>query len=399
MLTGKRILLGVTGSIAAYKAVYLLREFQKAGAEVRVIMTPSATRFIGMDTFASLSRAEVAIDIFPTNTADISESWTRHIHWGEWADIFIIAPCTANTLAKIVHGLSDNMLTSTVLAARCPIAICPTMDGGMYHSPAMKKNRKLATEMGYHLLEPDEGYLASGLHDVGRLPEPETIVSFIEKLLVSNKSQKPLAGKKVIVTAGPTREFIDPVRFISNPSSGKMGLSMAIAARNLGADVTLLHGPVNLDIPQNIHTESFTSTIELFNRIKEHSQADVIIMAAAVSDFTPIEYVPQKLKKVTSNNMLSLKPTKDILKWLGNHKQKGQILIGFAMETENLITNAKEKLSNKHLDWIVANALNEEGAGFQVDTNKVVVLNDSDQLEFSGTKREVARKILEHIFL
>lgn len=401
MLSGKRILLGVTGSIAAYKAVYLLREFQKAGAEVRVIMTPSATRFVGIDTFASLSRSHVAVDIFPSEKEEIGESWTRHVQWGEWADAFVIAPCTANTLAKIVHGLSDNMLTSTVLVARCPIVLCPTMDGGMYHAPATDQNRQTAIEFGYHILEPETGYLASGLHDIGRLPEPDVILRYVNEVLEKNTVNnefKPLAGKKVVVSAGPTREFIDPVRFISNPSSGKMGLSMALAAQKMGAEVILLHGPVHLKFPNYIKTEAFTSTEDLYNMMRRYSDADIIIMAAAVSDFTPKKYVNKKLKKDVTFDRLELKSTQDILKWLGDHKRKDQILIGFAMETENLISNAKEKLSRKNLDWIIANSLTEAGSGFQVDTNKVVVLSSTGQAEFSGTKEKVAEKILEHIF-
>lgn len=401
MLSGKRILLGVTGSIAAYKAVYLLREFQKAGADVRVTMTPSATRFVGIDTFSALSRSDVAVNIFPGTETDPSEFWARHIQWSEWADIFVIAPCSANTLAKIVHGLSDNMLTSTVLAARCPIVICPTMDGGMYQAPATEKNLKTAFEYGYHILQPEEGYLASGLNDIGRLPEPDRIISYINEILntIDNDSdKKPLSGNKVVVTAGPTREFIDPVRFISNPSSGKMGLAMAEAARDMGGDVTILHGPVNLEFPHDVNTESFISAAELFEKIKAHSDADVIIMSAAVSDFTPSTYTGQKIKKETAENQIPLKPTQDILFWLGEHKRSNQILIGFAMETENLIENAKEKLTKKNLDWIVANSVNEEDSGFQVDTNNVVLLGKESKTELGGTKREVAWKILQYIF-
>jgi phosphopantothenoylcysteine decarboxylase/phosphopantothenate--cysteine ligase len=394
MLSGKRIILGVTGGIAAYKAAFLLREFQKAGAEVRVTMTPSATRFVGLETFASLSGHEVAVDIFPENPG--SSDWTRHINWGEWADLFVIAPCTANTLAKITTGISDNMLSSTVLAARCPVLICPTMDGEMYESPAVSRNLKKVQEFGYYILEPETGYLASGLEGKGRLPEIGDILEKASEIIGSVKG--PLEGKKVIVTAGPTREHIDPVRFISNPSSGKMGVAMAEAAQGLGADVTLIHGPLFVSKPEGIHSISITSTAELFEAVKEYKDADVIIMAAAVSDFTPTEIHPQKVKKTEGENSIGLKKTQDILAWLGDHKKEGQVLIGFAMETENLIENATSKLKKKNADWIIANSLNNKDAGFESDSNTVHLLGiDSDQ-KFKGTKKEIAIEILNTIF-
>jgi len=394
MLSGKRIILGVTGGIAAYKAAFLLREFQKAGAEVRVTMTPSATRFVGLETFASLSGHEVAVDIFPENPG--SSDWTRHINWGEWADLFVIAPCTANTLAKITTGISDNMLSSTVLAARCPVLICPTMDGEMYESPAVSRNLKKVQEFGYYILEPETGYLASGLEGKGRLPEIGDILEKASEIIGSVKG--PLEGKKVIVTAGPTREHIDPVRFISNPSSGKMGVAMAKAAQGLGADATLIHGPLFVSKPEGIHSISITSTAELFEAVKEYKDADVIIMAAAVSDFTPTEIHPQKVKKTEGKNSIGLKRTQDILAWLGDHKKEGQVLIGFAMETENLIENATSKLKKKNADWIIANSLNDKDAGFESDSNTVHLLGiDSDQ-KFKGTKKEISIEILNAIF-
>lgn len=398
MLAGKRIILGVTGGIAAYKAVYLLRDFQKAGAEVRVTMTPSATRFVGSETFAALSRNEVAVEVF--NDTEPGKNWTKHIHWGEWADLFVIAPCTANTLSKIVHGQSDNMLTSTLLAARCPILICPTMDGEMYESPSVSKNLKEAGEMGFYILEPDTGYLASGLDAIGRLPEPEAIVQRSAEIIKDHQIQGPLTGKKVIVTAGPTREFIDPVRFISNPSSGKMGIAMAEAARALGADVTLLHGPIKETIPDRLQTEKFVSADDLFKMMKDHQNADIVIMAAAVADFKPDTSSDQKIKKQSagSSPKIDLTGTPDILAWLGNQKKQNQILIGFAMETENLIENARTKLKKKNLDWICANQLNSEGSGFEGDTNTIHLLGPDTQKEFTGQKSEIASKILAEIF-
>lgn len=395
MLSGKRIILGVTGGIAAYKAAFLLREFQKAGAEVRVTMTPSATRFVGLMTFSSLSGHEVAVDIFPEEEGT-SNDWTRHINWGEWADLYVIAPCTANTLAKIANGISDNMLTSTVLAARCPILICPTMDGEMYESPAVADNLKKVSKQGYHVLEPEKGYLASGLEGTGRLPEMPAILEKASEILGS--VQGPLEGKKVVVTAGPTREHMDPVRFISNPSSGKMGVAMAEAAQKLGGDVTLIHGPLSTPKPEGMHSESFVSAADLFECIKTYQNADVIIMAAAVSDFTPVEVHDHKVKKDSKEGPIELKATTDILSWLGKHKNDGQQLIGFAMETEDLIPNAKDKLKRKNADWIIANSLNEDGSGFESDSNTVYLINEKDQTRFQGSKRDIAIEILNTIF-
>lgn len=395
MLSGKRIILGVTGGIAAYKAVFLLREFQKAGAEVRVTMTPSATRFVGLETFASLSGHDVAVDIFPEDQENAHE-WTRHINWGEWADLFVIAPCTGNTLAKIANGISDNMLTATVLASRSPILICPTMDGEMYDSPSVTSNLKKVQEFGYHILEPESGFLASGLEGKGRLPEIDSILDTASKIIGSIKG--PLEGKKVIVTAGPTREFIDPVRFISNPSTGKMGFAMAKAAQRLGAEVTLIHGPVQLEEPEGMVIKKITNSTQLFEAVKKYADSDVIIMAAAVSDFTPTETFEHKVKKDIENSSIHLKNTTDILSWLGERKPENQVLIGFAMETEDLIENASSKLRKKNSDWIIANSLSQKGSGFESETNHVHVLGKNTQTEYEGTKTEVAERILKFIF-
>ncbi len=398
MLSGKRIILGVTGGIAAYKAAFLLRAFQKEGAEVRVAMTPSATRFVGEETFASLSGTDVAVDIFSRREEE--ESWVRHIAWGEWGDLFVIAPCTANTLAKIAGGQADNMLTSTVLAARCPLLICPTMDGEMYEAPATRANLRRVQDFGYHLLEPESGYLASGMEGRGRLPETEAILERCREILEGRGSEpKPLAGKKVTVTAGPTREHLDDVRFISNPSSGKMGFAMARAAREMGAEVTLIHGPVALAPPSGVETEEVTGTQDMFEAVRRRSSDDVIIMAAAVSDFTPTEKSSGKIKKDKASRTLRLDSTVDILAWLGANRREGQTLIGFAMETENLRENAAGKLREKKADWIVANDLNAPDAGFASDSNSVVLLGkDGGEMEITGDKYEVARRILSHIF-
>ncbi|MGF1669773.1 MAG: bifunctional phosphopantothenoylcysteine decarboxylase/phosphopantothenate--cysteine ligase CoaBC [Balneolaceae bacterium] len=396
MLSGKRIILGVTGGIAAYKTVFLLRELQKEGAEVRVTMTRAATRFVGIETFSSLSRNEVAVDIFNDNTD--SENWTKHIHWGEWADLLVIAPCTANTLAKLVHGQADNMLTSTVLAARCPILLCPTMDGEMYDHPSVQKNLELARTYGYNILEPETGYLASGLEGKGRLPESGVIYQKIVSILSGKPEKGKLSGKHVVVTAGPTREFLDPVRYISNPSSGKMGIAMAEAAHQLGASVTLLYGTVSEPVPDYLHSESFTSASELFALIQKYHSADVFIMAAAVSDFSPAVTSKSKIKKEQAESSIKLKPNPDCLQWLGENRKEGQILIGFAMETENLEENALRKLKKKNADWILANNLLERNAGFETQTNHLLLVGKEKKREFTGKKAAIARQILEFIF-
>jgi phosphopantothenoylcysteine decarboxylase/phosphopantothenate--cysteine ligase len=400
MLSGKRIILGVTGGIAAYKAAFLLRAYQKAGAEVRVTMTPDATRFVGVETFSSLSKHEVAVEVFPENRS-ATDSWTQHISWGEWGDLFVIAPCTANTLAKIAHGISDNMLTATVLAARCPLLICPTMDGEMYEAPAVQQNLATVQQQGYHLLEPEEGYLASGLEGKGRMPEAEHILDKSEKIIQGEHSHGSLslAGKKVVVTAGPTREHIDPVRFISNPSSGKMGFAMAQAAERLGGDVTIIHGPTTATKPDNIRSIAIESAADLFEQVKNNADADIIIMAAAVSDFTPTHKHDQKVKKDSGESNIPLKKTQDILAWLGNHKKDGQILIGFAMETENLLENAQAKLEKKKADWIIANSISDDESGFESDNNKVHLLgNEGTDIVFEGSKINVARRLMNHLF-
>ncbi|MEX0680269.1 MAG: bifunctional phosphopantothenoylcysteine decarboxylase/phosphopantothenate synthase [Balneolales bacterium] len=445
MLRGKHIVIGVSGGIAAYKAVYLLRKLQEAGATVRVTMTEAATRFVGRETFASLTRFEVPIDIFPDSPTGVSKSWTKHIEWGEWADLIVVAPCTANTLAKIVNGFSDSMLTAMILAARCNILLCPTMDGEMYRSPATRYNLDKAGKLGFKLMEPSYGYLASGLEGQGRLPEPEEMLSHIEQLLenksisaikpeqssssntfgshtsktavtgpTGQKAASPfqtqtdpepgsiLKGKKVLVTCGATREFLDPVRFLSNPSTGKMGIAMAQEAAALGADVILLHSE-STDVsilPESINKESFISANDLFSKVKSFAKSDIIIMAAAVSDFKPGKKSLHKVKKDKAEMQIALERTPDILQWLGKHRPDDrQVLIGFAMETEDLPGRAKEKRLRKNTDWIVGNNLQDEGAGFAVDTNRVLLIGPDTETRFEGSKSEVARSVLHHIFV
>lgn len=394
-LAGKHILLGVTGGIAAYKAVNLLRILQKEGAEVRVVLTKSATKFVGTETFTALTRQDVGMDIFGNGTD--SQAWVKHIHWAEWADIMVIAPCTANTLGKIAHGLADNLLTNLVLALRCPLLLCPTMDGEMYDSPAVQRNLGQIKEFDYHLLEPETGYLASGLNAKGRLPEEDAIAQEISSILSPSKKGQ-LSGKKVLITAGPTREYIDAVRFISNPSTGKMGCAVAEVVRDLGADVTLVHGPLSIPLPKNITCISVDSAAEMFTAVQANcDNQDYFVMSAAVSDFSPASKSEHKIKKTDAELHIDLQPTTDILKWLGENRKEGQVLVGFAMETENLLENAHNKLVGKNADWIVANQLNESGSGFAGDTNHVFLLHGEGYLEFSGSKKDVAENIFKSI--
>lgn len=422
-LAGRRIILGISGGIAAYKSVLLLREYQVRGAEVRCIATPAALRFIGKDTLSALSRQPVPVEVFPDD-ADVEDNWTRHIHWGEWADIMVIAPCTAHTLAKIVHGFSDNMLTSTVLAARCPLLICPTMDGGMYEAPATRENRLKAARMGYTVMEPEHGYLASTLEDKGRLPGTDAIIRETARVIAHQAplkaddvgADKPLSGKNVLITAGPTREYLDSVRFLSNPSSGKMGVAMAAAALRLGAAVELLHGPLRIsldDLKQQAGFESsaIISAQDLFDAVSQRQQAvsppDIIIMAAAVSDFRPAQREQGKVKKQQAALELALERTPDILRWLGENRRPEQQLIGFAMETEHLIPAAIGKLRAKNADYIIANTISQApgedgGSGFESDYNEVFLISPETQATappapIAGTKKEVAMTALRHI--
>lgn len=412
MMRGKHIVIGVTGGIAAYKAVYLVRQLQESGAEVRVTMTDAATRFVSGNTFAALTRHDVPVHIFPDNPSGISENWTQHIHWAEWADLIVIAPCTANSLAKIVHGFSDSMVTTTVLAARCPILICPTMDGEMYRAPSTQYNLRKAEELGYHLLTPDQGYLASGMEGVGRLPETDVIIDRMMQIVEVAPSRRStdenvtptlrdvLSGKKMLITCGPTREYLDPVRFLSNPSTGKMGMAMAVAAAAHGAEVTLLHSDSvsTTALSPSIRKLAFTTSEDLFRQVKTHADSDIIIMTAAVSDFRPARTHSQKVKKEKAELSVALERTPDILQWLGEHREKDQVLIGFAMETSDLLQQAREKRVRKGADWIVANDLSSEGSGFAFDTNQVVLVGVHSEVHFEGTKYDVSRNILHHIF-
>ena len=399
MLKGRKILIGITGGIAAYKICNLVRLFIKAGAEVKVIMTPAAAKFVSPLTLSVLSRNEVAINMFqeeviPEKSESISAK-TWHIDYGLWADIFVIAPATANTIAKVVCGISDNFLLSTVLAARCPVIFAPTMDKDMYNNKVTQNNLKKLSELGYDIIPPEKGELASGLYGLGKMPEPETIFDFVNKKLLKKKD---LTGKKVLITAGPTIEQIDSVRFISNYSSGKMGFEIARAAYERGADVTLISGPVKLENSMIINRIDVNSSDEMFSAVKkEFTKQDIIVMAAAVADFKPVNKSVRKIKKekIKNNFLLELERTPDILKYLGDNK-KNYFLVGFALETDNEIENAKAKLKQKNLDMIVLNNPNKKGAGFGTDTNIVTFIDKKNITEFPlMSKFEVGNAILD----
>jgi phosphopantothenoylcysteine decarboxylase/phosphopantothenate--cysteine ligase len=395
VLSGKKVLLGVTGGIAAYKSAFIVREFIKKGAEVKVVMTPSAKDFVTPLTLSTLSKNEVFSSF--TNEDDDNAQWNNHVELGLWADLFVIAPATANTLSKMATGSSDNLLVATYLSAKCPVYYAPAMDLDMYKHPSTLASFEKLESFGNIQIPADHGELASGLVGKGRMAEPEAIVLFIENNIAS---KLPLRGKKVIITAGPTYEAIDPVRFIGNHSSGKMGYAIADAAASLGATVTLVSGPSNVQLANSsVDLIKVTSAQEMYEAThKVFETADIAILSAAVADYRPKEVASQKIKKKENSLRLELEKTKDILASLGE-KKINQFLVGFALETTNEIENAKSKLKKKNLDLIVLNSLNDKGAGFKGDTNKVTLI-DKDNKEYPfdvKPKAEVAKDILQHI--
>ncbi|MEL6589998.1 MAG: bifunctional phosphopantothenoylcysteine decarboxylase/phosphopantothenate--cysteine ligase CoaBC [Bacteroidota bacterium] len=389
-LKGKRIILALSGSIAAYKAVYLLRLLKKAEAVVKVVTTPSVDHFVGELTLSSLSGHKVFSGLW-------NENWSEHVSLGTWADLMIVAPATANTLAKMSLGLCDNALTAVYLAARCPVMVAPAMDADMMIHPRTQANLERLREDGVEVLPTGTGFLASGLEGPGRLLEPEDIFQRIEARF-ANASL--LAGKRVLVSAGPTREAIDPVRFISNHSSGKMGYALARTAQAFGADVTLVSGPVSLSPPEGVNLIQIQSAAEMLAAIKERSaKQDVIVMAAAVADYTPAEVADEKMKKKEGDMAIPLRRTVDILRNLGEKKQAGQVLVGFAMETQNELENARKKLASKNLDFIVLNSLREAGAGFGHDTNRVSLIHREKEVQELPlmSKEDVAKHIWQEV--
>lgn len=401
VLNGKKILLGVSGGIAAYKTASLVRLFIKAGAHVQVIMTPASKDFVTPLTLSTLSKNPVHSSFF--NEDDQDAVWNNHVDLALWADFMLIAPATANTLSKMVTGNSDNLLIATYLSAKCPVYFAPAMDLDMYKHPSTLSSFNALKQFGNIMIPAEKGELASGLSGEGRMAEPENIVAFLEADL---ESKLPLKGKKILITAGPTYEAIDPVRFIGNHSSGKMGFDIAKAAADLGASVVLVSGPTNLRIENSlIEVVNVVSAQEMYDACHLYfNDADVAIAAAAVADYKPKVIAAQKIKKATDEFSIELEKTKDILFSLGKIK-KNQFLIGFALETENEIENAKLKIQKKNLDLIVLNSLQDKGAGFQQPTNKVTFIDKEFKIEPMDLKSkesvavDILNKVIEHFYV
>jgi phosphopantothenoylcysteine decarboxylase/phosphopantothenate--cysteine ligase len=389
MLKGKKIILGVTASIAAYKAVFLLRLLQKEGAEVRVVTTPHVDKFVGELSFSALTNGK-------TFTGLWEEGWSEHVSMGTWADLMLVAPTTANSLAKFANGLCDNALTAVYLAAHCPVMMAPAMDADMYVHPRTQANIQTLKSDGIKVLPVGKGYLASGLIGPGRMLEPEEILEEVKQ----HFAHGPLSQVNLLLTAGPTRESIDPVRFLTNHSTGKMGYAIAEEAAKLGARVSLISGPTNLPTPYGVNRIDVMSTAEMYEAVHQRvDKQEVIIMSAAVSDYTPVEVADEKIKKKGYELLIRMKKTQDILKSVGAIKKNGQLLVGFALETNDELANAQKKLESKNLDFIVLNSLKDKGAGFGHDTNKVKLLfRSGEQKDFVlKTKREVAQDILTEV--
>ncbi len=394
MLNGKKILLGITGSIAAYKTATLIRLLVKQGAQVKVVMTESATQFITPLTLSVLSKNPVHYSY-----KNEDGTWNSHVELGLWGDVFLIAPLSANTLAKMAHGLCDNFLMAAYLSAKCPIVIAPAMDRDMFLHPSTQNNLDILSGYSTHLIMPNTGELASGLEGKGRMAEPDEIVLFLEAFFLTNKSK--LKNKTILITAGPTQEAIDPVRFISNYSSGKMGYALAEAAANRGATVILVSGSTSLTTHHtNINTIHVISANEMADACFNHfADADITILTAAVADYAPLEVSPNKIKKHDEQLTITLKKNIDIASELGKRKKNNQLLVGFALETENEIENAIGKIQKKNLDLVILNSLNDKGAGFATDTNKITaILPNGEQKQFElKSKVAVAQDILNEI--
>lgn len=394
MLKGKTILLGVTGSIAAYKIAILASSLKKLGADVHVLMTENATNFINPITFESLTGNKCLVDTFDRNF----QFQVEHVSIAKRADAVMIAPASANVIGKIAHGIADDMLTTTVMACKCHVMISPAMNTNMYTNPIVQDNIKTLRKYGYEVIEPASGYLACGDTGAGKMPEPETLLSYIIRECAMEKDMK---GLKVLVTAGPTQEAIDPVRYITNHSSGKMGYALAKMAMFRGADVTLVSGQVAIAPPPFVKVVTIKSAKEMFDAVTSVSdKQDVIIKAAAVADYRPKEVSDEKMKKKDDQMSIELERTDDILKYLGEHKVPGQFLCGFSMETQNMISNSRTKLVKKNLDMIAANNLKVAGAGFQGDTNVITLITQDEEVSLDlMSKEEAAGKILDKILI
>lgn len=391
-LQGKKIILGITGGIAAYKINYLVRDLIRSGAEVKIVMTRSAQDFVSPLTLSTLSRDKVYTDFYDDN-----KTWNNHVELALWADLILIAPCTANTLAKITNGLCDNFLIAVYMSAKCPVIIAPAMDLDMYAHPTVSRNLQTAESFGHKIIPAEFGELASGLSGQGRLAEPATILSVLENQF--SDSVKTLSGKKFLITAGPTYENIDPVRFIGNHSTGKMGFDLAKEAANRGAEVILISGPSSQNIDdKNITLYRVTSAQDMFDEVfKYYDNMDVAIMSAAVADYTPKVKATEKIKKNEDELTIELIKNKDILRTMGEKKTR-QFLVGFALETQNEEENAKGKLVKKNLDMIILNSLRDEGAGFANATNKIKIFTPTEAQSFAlKSKEEVAKDILNFV--
>lgn len=386
MLTGKTVLLGVTGSISAYKIPNLASALAKLHANVEVIMTKNATEFITPVTFETLTKNRCLTETF--DRADVSE--VKHIALAERADVILIAPASANIIAKMAHGIADDMLSTTLLAARCPVLVSPAMNVNMFNHPSVQDNLKVLERRGVTVIPPDSGYLACGATGEGKLPPEQTLLDYILREIAR---EKDMAGKKVLVTAGPTRESLDPVRFITNHSTGKMGYAVARQAMLRGADVTLISGPVSIAPPPFVKVVNIQSAQELFEAVSDcFEETDIVVMTAAVADYTPAETKSGKIKKSAdgSDLTLRLKRTADILRWLGQHKREGQLVCGFSMETENVLENSRAKLEKKNADMIAANSLRDEGSGFGTDTNHLILITKENVTDLPLLSKEDA---------
>lgn len=393
MLKGKTVLLGISGSIAAYKIAYLASALMKLHADVHVLMTQNATNFINPITFETLTGNKCLVDTFDRNF----EFSVEHVSLAKKADVVLVAPATANVIAKLAHGLADDMLTTTVLACTCKKLISPAMNTRMFENPITQDNLRICEKYGMEVISPASGYLACGDTGAGKMPEPETLLQYIQREL---RYKKDLVGKRILVTAGPTREAIDPVRYITNHSTGKMGYAIAKVAAYRGAEVTLVTGPSEEKPPMFTRIVQVESAKDMFDEVtKRSTEQDAIIKAAAVADYRPKFVNTEKTKKKDGDMAIELERTDDILKWLGEHKKEGQFLCGFSMETQNMLENSRAKLKKKNLDMIVANNLKVAGAGFGTDTNVVTFITEGKELQLEKMpKEDVAEKLLDAIF-
>ncbi|MBE6247676.1 MAG: bifunctional phosphopantothenoylcysteine decarboxylase/phosphopantothenate--cysteine ligase CoaBC [Prevotella sp.] len=391
MLKGKKIVLGITGSIAAYKACYIIRGLIKAGAEVQVVITPAGKEFITPITLSALTQKPVVSEFFSQRDG----TWNSHVSLGLWADAMLIAPCTASTLGKMANGIADNMLITTYLSMKAPVFIAPAMDLDMYQHPTTQQNMQRLLSFGNQIIEPQSGFLASGLEGKGRMEEPEQIVAYLDNYFES----KDLKGKKVMITAGPTYEKIDPVRFIGNYSSGKMGFALAEECAHRGAEVTLIAGPVSIPCSSHIHRIDVESCEQMYHAATENfPKADAAILCAAVADFRPEHIALEKIKREKDDLVIRLKPTYDIAAQLGQMKQKNQVLVGFALETNDEEANAQKKLEKKNLDFIVLNSLQREGTCFQSDDNQISIISHDGQQDYDKkSKKQVAKDIVDEL--